>query len=406
MASCNTFWEEDQVPENIKVRFAEMYPSVKNVDWDLENTLYEADFKINGREREVLLDTTGALVQVSEEIDKADLPEAILARMAKEYGNYNVEEVHRVQRDKQRSYVVELQRRTKEVLITFDEAGNLLNLTDPEPAALKAEQATVLPVSMSDDRVNMLGKPVARWELPQELREISGIAVLPDEKLACVQDEQGTIFIYDTSKRSVERQIDFAGPGDYEGIVIMDDEAIVLRSDATLLRIKGFRKEKPQVTSHSLGLAPTQDTEGMALDAARNRLLIAGKGYDKKYGSKKTIFEFDLQSNKVNPEPVILIELPQKNLESKKKAKSIYDGLQPASLEIHPLTNELYVLDAENSRIMVLSEQGKIVKLTNLNPAELPKAEGLAFGTNGEMYIASEGKKKGKGVITKYSQGL
>ncbi|GAB3815929.1 hypothetical protein GCM10028895_10610 [Pontibacter rugosus] len=84
----------------------------------------------------------------------------------------------------------------------------------------------------------------------------------------------------------------------------------------------------------------------------------------------------------------------------------MYDVLQPSSLEVHPQTGELYLLDAANQRMMVLGDDGNIKRSVILDKELMRQPEGLAFGENGEVYIASEGSKKGNGVILKYSQGL
>src|SRR4030095_138943 len=34
------------------------------------------------------------------------------------------------------------------------------------------------------------------WELPADLMEVSGIAYIDDQRFACIQDEAGTIFIF------------------------------------------------------------------------------------------------------------------------------------------------------------------------------------------------------------------
>lgn len=80
--------------------------------------------------------------------------------------------------------------------------------------------------------------------------------------------------------------------------------------------------------------------------------------------------------------------------------------LQPSSLEIHPVTGELYLMDAKNFYLLTIDKKGKISKLVNLDKSQLRQPEGLTFGSNGEMYIASEGSKKGKGVLLKYTAGI
>lgn len=76
-----------------------------------------------------------------------------------------------------------------------------------------------------------------KWELPDELKEVSGIALMSEGKFACVQDEIGTIFIYDASQEKITDQIKFAGAGDFEGITLNGNSAYVLRADGVILKL-------------------------------------------------------------------------------------------------------------------------------------------------------------------------
>lgn len=263
------------------------------------------------------------------------------------------------------------------------------------------------PVSTVETTVEMLPRSVVKWELPAALREVSGIALLPDNLMACVQDEEGVIFLYDLNTKSVKRKIAFAGPGDYEGIAVDGNTAYVLRSDGTIIEVANFLESKPKVMVYNSVLTPEHNTEGLALDKKNNRLLIAGKGFDTKLGDNKGIYAFNLETKKMAETPVITIPLAQKQFAAKgKKKKSKYDVFQPSSLEIHPKTGELYLMDAVNERLLVLSEAGAIEKAIDLDKGQLMQPEGLSFDSSGAMYIASEGGKKGTGVIVKYYKGI
>lgn len=72
---------------------------------------------------------------------------------------------------------------------------------------------------------------IKTWEMPMELNEISGIAWIGEGKIACVQDEDGIIFIYNLNENKVEKTVNFAKSDDYEGITVVDGTAYVLRSD-------------------------------------------------------------------------------------------------------------------------------------------------------------------------------
>src|SRR5689334_6419441 len=46
-----------------------------------------------------------------------------------------------------------------------------------------------------------------KWEMPAVLNEVSGIATISEKELACVQDEIGTIFIFNIENGSIEKEI-------------------------------------------------------------------------------------------------------------------------------------------------------------------------------------------------------
>jgi uncharacterized protein YjiK len=406
-SGCDSVWTDNQVPDAVKVKFVELYPTIKQVDWDQEaENLYEAEFKISGRERVALFQADGNLVSYTEEIEERYLPDPVLQTLQQQYGNYKVEEVHRIQQENRTSFRVELEDKTKDLQLHFSEAGDLLERS-PEVKASDSKQqtASLLPVGAAATSARELGTAEARWELPATLQEVSGIAMLKDGLLACVQDEEGKIFLYNLDERQVVETIPFAGPGDYEGIAIAGNTAFILRSDGTLFELADFRNGKPKVVTHQSPFQASIDMEGLAYDQQNNRLLLASKGHDKKLGNKKGIYAFSLTDKKMQPTPIITIslsEVPESN--TGKKKKSELDVLQPSSLELHPETGQLYLLDAANNRLYTLDEQGKIQQTLDLDKKQLPQAEGLTFGPDGALYISSEaGNKKGKGAILKFN---
>ena len=90
-------------------------------------------------------------------------------------------------------------------------------------------------------------KIVKTWNLPVVLKEISGIAVMDSVRLACIQDEVGSIFIYNTATSGIQEVIPFATTGDYEGIAIVDNTFWVLRSDGKLFEVSTLDAKKTTV---------------------------------------------------------------------------------------------------------------------------------------------------------------
>ncbi|TXK48135.1 hypothetical protein FVR03_08145 [Pontibacter qinzhouensis] len=400
LGACDLPDHKVSVPESVQQQFAKLYPTVNKVEWDDEDGLYEAEFEISGRERVAQFSPAGQLVTYSEEIEEQYLPHIALEELNTNFAAYKVAEATRVNQQNKTVYQVELkQKHQQDVTLVFDADGYMLQ---PEPY----EAGFVSKQGKSADPES-LGKPSRQWELPEELREVSGIALVRENLMACVQDEEGAIYLFDLEKSTVVQKIPFAGPGDYEGIALVSDTAYVLRSDGALFEVPDFTTGKQKAVYYPSELPATLDTEGLTYDRANKRLLIGYKGEDKKLTEDKGIYAFSLSTKKMLQTPVITIPLKQPVLQrSGQQPKTISDLLQASSLELHPGTGALFVLDSPNKRLLRISEKGEVLHLLNLDKELLRQPEGLAFGNQGEFYIASEGSKKGKGVLLKFETPL
>lgn len=68
-----------------------------------------------------------------------------------------------------------------------------------------------------------LTSPDALFILPDTLREISGITKTEGNNFACIQDENGILFIYDAIRNQIVVQYFFNADGDYEMIARVED---------------------------------------------------------------------------------------------------------------------------------------------------------------------------------------
>lgn len=229
-----------------------------------------------------------------------------------------------------------------------------------------------------------------KWNLPERLKEISGLQYLDPERFACVQDEEGVVFIYNIKNNSIEKEISFAGAGDYEGLTVAGNSAYVVRSDGHLFEIHNWLN-KPEIKQHKTSLTADHNVEGLHFDAKQNRLLLAIK--DEEPGKKdyKGVYAFDLNDNRFDSNPVYKLSTGSEGSGKKKK------GIKPSDIARHPSTNELYVLDGPASKLLVVDESGNIKQTYNLGNA-FEQPEGISFNDQGDLFISNEGVK-GSGNI-------
>lgn len=242
------------------------------------------------------------------------------------------------------------------------------------------------------------GEPDLSVALPPDLLEISGLAPLPDGRLAAIQDEEGILFILNPETGAVEEQEPFGDPADYEGIAWAGDRLFVLRSNGRLYELNGWPEGAMNVTEIRTPLRGRNDTEGLAYDPDANRLLIACKeeGGENLDEDVKAIYEFRLEDRSFNSTPVYQIDTNALEDET-----AIDSEFKPSAVAIHPQSGEVYVLSATASALVVMSSAGDVQHAWTLPDALFEQAEGLAFLPDGTLFISSEGQD-GPGMLYRY----
>ena len=238
-----------------------------------------------------------------------------------------------------------------------------------------------------------------RWNMPKQLLEISGLSNIDDSRFACVQDEQGTIFIYNIASSSIEKEIPFGGVGDYEGLAVVGETVWVLRADGKLFEVKNINAEKPSVKEYGTHLTIKQDSEGLCYDKKNNRLLIAIKGAELAAEDYKGIYAFDLSTKKMDQKPVFKIDLLNEVFENNGSGKKKKGSMNPSGIAIHPLNGDMYLTDGRNSKLLITDAAGKIKKLYQLRTSDFPQPEGITFNAAGDLFISNEGAKQPGNIL-------
>ncbi|MEN0005680.1 MAG: SdiA-regulated domain-containing protein [Bacteroidota bacterium] len=252
--------------------------------------------------------------------------------------------------------------------------------------------------------------PNTTFKLPKRLTEISGLSMFAEGKyIAAVQDEDGKVFLIDPKTGKVEEEFEFWKKGDYEGIEATKDALYVLKSTGTLYKIEQAGKKKQAVNKFNTFLSAANDVEGLAYDAANNRLLLACKaraGKEAEYEMQKGIYSFNLDSESLSAKPTYLVSLDeiQAYLNTQPQIRKLeklieffqpdHGGLtfSPSGIAIHPLTQNIYITSSVGKIIMVLSPEGKLLHLEKLKKKVHAQPEGICFDQQGRLYIANEGK--------------
>jgi uncharacterized protein YjiK len=257
-----------------------------------------------------------------------------------------------------------------------------------------------------------LNTPDNIFLLPEYLKEISGLSYLTDnDQLACVQDENAIIYIFDIDSGKIVNKYQFGRDGDYEGVAINHDTVFVLRSDGTIFKVEDFRSDGRNVITITTPLSSANNTEGSFYDAQTNQLLITCKdfpginNFDDLSGFK-AVYSYDLTQNRLNLQPEWLIDLSEIE---KFKNYSAYESIsirlgrqlklikqdlvfKPSGIAIHPHTEDAYIIAHIGKKLLVINREGRIKHLFQLDPGMFKQPEGICFSPAGDLFISNEGR--------------
>lgn len=238
-------------------------------------------------------------------------------------------------------------------------------------------------------------EPEKTYHLPEILVEISGIAVLNETHIFCIQDEAGIVFNYNLQNEELVNMYRFTDVGDFEDVTIVDDEVNILRSDGTVFNLN-YNNYNGKSDSRILPLN-CMNVEGLFYDKTKNQFLIACKDQLINQGSALRHI-YSLTNNDVaQPEIEIIVDFNEINAIFKKQYSGINAKViefNPSSVSVHPITGEIYILSASD-RLLAVYNDKQLKTIYPLAEELFYKPEGISFSQNGDMYISSEGNKKG-----------
>ena len=246
------------------------------------------------------------------------------------------------------------------------------------------------------------GKPLALWKLPDQLKEISGLALTRDGRLLAHGDERGKVFEVDFRRGVVVKEFTLGSPpvhGAFEAITIVGDTVMLFTSDGKLYSFpEGASGAVVPYTIRDTGLGSECEFEAMVFDSLSNALLLAcKKTHDKALKDSLVIFRVPLalaKNGKEQPPTHLAIAT------TVVVGSNGWDGFHPSDITIDRFSGN-YVLVASRERALLeITPKGAVVFARPLPPGH-EQAEGVAI-TKDHILIISDEAKGGPALITLY----
>ncbi len=255
-----------------------------------------------------------------------------------------------------------------------------------------------------------LASPDRNYELPDKLREISGLDNLNEQIHLCVEDEKGILYFFDMRSGKIVREIDFGRSGDFEGVAHIGQTAYVIQSDGDLFFFPMDGGDKLEAEKLSTALKSTNNVEGLSPGHIENTLYIACKGDPEINDNKlegRAVYLFDLDRKEIRTEPYIHLtsDLFNQKLIENNLSPYAHMPFKPSGIAIHPVTRDVFLIASVGKLLVILSPEGEIESMVPLLRNVLSQPEGICFDPEGNLYISSEARR-GKGYIKRFNRRI
>lgn len=246
-------------------------------------------------------------------------------------------------------------------------------------------------------------RPVARWELPSMIAEISGLALTGDGRLLAHGDETGDLFQIDYRGGIVVKRFRL-GPEpvreDFEALAVRDSVLMLVTSRGRIFEFpEGDNGEVVPYRTYDLRLdGECREFEGAAWDARGTALVLACKTPAKARNDFLLIYRVSLADSARGA--FDRIEVPFDSIDARGGTKKFAGS----DLAIRPDNGNYVLIAGPEKGYLEVTPAGAIVTARRLPPRH-PQAEGIAVTRDGMLLIADEAVR-GPAAITVYPAPL
>lgn len=388
---CMTHPDEKKYVDKIK----EKYPDAKMFDFEIKNNFVEVEFVYDNKLYDAGMTTKPELLYAEYETELSNnIKEIIDQKIKSGYDDWLVDEYAFVEMPNDSFYKVELINDGLEENLYFTLQGKYVKTN-----SLKTDKSwTSRDISEKKKKKHITYDflhPKETIELPDILHEISGIVWLSPTELYCIQDEKGIIFKYNLQQKKITNRFEFEKTGDFEDIAINNDLVYVLQSDGKIYWVN-LQSKKQKVHDKHIDVK-SDNIEGLFFSSKAQKLYMACKAPTNNQKKDEREIVAVAPDKMGDPEVQLTIqteEIVQFIQQHYPSFKHTQIRFNPSAMAFHPLTDDEYILSAKD-RILAIYANNKLKAAYPLPEEIYYQPEGMTFDPEGNLYLSSEGNKKG-----------
>lgn len=240
---------------------------------------------------------------------------------------------------------------------------------------------------------------IARWVLPRELDEISGIALTPDGRLLAHGDERAQVSEIDYRRGVIVKQFVVGKPtvrADLEGITVANGVIFMSTDKGVLYEFReGANGTRVDFITYDTRLGRECEFEGVAYDHTINSLLLACKEVETEaLKDSVVIYRWKLDgggqrlSRLTVPLTAILPAIDEK-------------AFHPAEITVDPHTGNYVLIASIEGALVEITPAGEVISARKL-AGQHDQPESIAITKDGILIIGDEAGKR-PAAITLYT---
>ncbi len=240
--------------------------------------------------------------------------------------------------------------------------------------------------------------PVAKWIMPPELREISGLSLMPDGRVLAHGDESGRVYVIDPRHGVLLKQfaLGTALRGDFESITMAGSDIYLLASNGILYQFKeGADGSGVPYSAQDLEIGNQCEFESMAYQADSDWLVMPCKKVtDKKLHDQLVTYRWRLKGP--DADRVSRVTIPFSRVVGNNRWKSLH----PSDMTIDPTTGDYVIIASREKALIEITRSGELVRSEPL-PSGHNQPEGIAI-TRDSILMLSDESNHAPAAITLY----
>ena len=250
-----------------------------------------------------------------------------------------------------------------------------------------------------------LNYPTKTSYLDKKLKEISGLCHDDNDHIWCINDEDGEMFLVDTSGVII-KSISFGKDDDYEGIAFNECIMYLVESNGNIKVVDLVTEKK--IREFDTKLNRKNDIEGLMYSDIDNALYLASKSKSKKHNIR--IYQFDIAEGKINEDERFKLNI-MKSLDSLQKLNIIdhfivnftmkmrIKQFAPSAIALDPFSKNYFILSSRGKLLVVIDDIGEIKHIQLLPKKLFGQPEGMSFDSQGNLYISNEAKSTKPNIL-------